>query len=407
MRKRFIVFLIFTLSVSVFCYGIGYSFGKDKEKSFENLDIFAEGLATVEEKYVEERPLKDLIYGAMKGALASLDSYSQFLTPEDYKSLMVETEGKFGGLGIEITIKDGVLTVISPIEDTPAWEAGIQPGDVIVEIESESTEGIILNEAVKKLRGDPGTKVVLTVLHPSKREVSEIEITRGIIKIEDIKNASILEDGIGYVKISEFRESTAKDLKKALGELKKANLAGLILDMRNNPGGLLSSAIDVSSIFLREGSAVVSTDSRNQEEIIYNADSFSAKVLDIPIVVLINKGSASGSEIVAAALRDNNRAVLMGEPTFGKGSVQTIIPLSDGSAMRLTTSRYYTPTGISIHEKGVKPDIVVEKKEVSEGEDIFQRLKEENNFEYSKDYQIMRALDLMKGLIILSQGINN
>ncbi|MCF7888061.1 MAG: S41 family peptidase [Candidatus Omnitrophica bacterium] len=401
MRKRFNLFLLIVLAVTIFGYGVGYSLGEEKETAFENLDIFAEGIATVEEKYVEEEKLKDLIYGAMKGVLSSLDSYSQFLTPDDYKNLIVETEGKFGGLGIEITIKDGVLTIISPIEDTPAWEAGIQPGDIIVEIDGETTKDITLNEAVKKLRGDPKTKVTLTVLHPDQREVSEIEITRAIIKIEDIKNSSILENNIGYVKIAEFRESTAKDLEKELAKLKEQELKGLILDMRNNPGGLLSSAVDVASIFLKEGLSIVSTDSRNQEEVIYRSDPFSPKFLDIPVVVLINKGSASGSEIVAAALRDNNRAVLMGETTFGKGSVQTIIPLSDGSAMRLTTSRYYTPAGISIHEKGVEPDIVVKKIEVSESEDVFEKLQKEKNFEYKKDYQVIRALDLMKGLIVL------
>ncbi|MCF7877243.1 MAG: S41 family peptidase [Candidatus Omnitrophica bacterium] len=401
MKKKRIIFLIAVLTISIFCYGAGYSLGEEKETAFENLDIFAEGISTIEKTYVEKKPLKDLIYGAMKGMLASLDSYSQFLTPDDYKNLIVETEGKFGGLGIEITIRDGVLTIISPIEGTPAWEAGIQPEDVIIEIDGESTKDITLNQAVKKLRGDPGTKVTLTVLHPGQQDVSKIEITRQIIKIEDIKNSSILENNIGYVKVSEFRESTAKDLEKSLIKLKEKEMDGLILDIRNNPGGLLSSAVDVSSLFLKKGSTVVSTDSRNQEEMIYESNSFSTKILDIPIVVLINKGSASGSEIVAAALSDNGRAVLMGETTFGKGSVQTIIPLSDGSAMRLTTSRYYTPEGISIHEKGVEPDIAVERKEVDEKKDVFQRLKEEKNFEYKKDYQIIRALDLMKGLIVL------
>ncbi|MCF7873927.1 MAG: S41 family peptidase [Candidatus Omnitrophica bacterium] len=401
MRKRVILFLLVVLVVSIFGYGVGHSLGEEKETALKNLDILGEGIATIEDKYVEKQKLKDIIYGAMKGALASLDSYSQFLTPDDYKNLIVETEGKFGGLGIEITIRDSVLTIISPIEDTPAWEAGIEPGDIIVEIDGESTKDITLNEAVKKLRGEPGTKVTLTVLHPNQREVSEIEITRGIIKIEDIKNSSILEDDIGYVKIAEFRESTAKDLERALADLKKKKLAGLILDMRNNPGGLLSSAVDVSSLFLKKGLEIVSIDSRNQEKVVYKSDSFSPKLIEIPVVVLINKGSASGSEIVAAALRDNNRAVLIGETTFGKGSVQTIIPLSDGSAMRLTTSRYYTPAGISIHEKGIKPDIVVVKKEVTEKEDIFEKLKKEKNFEYKKDYQLIRALDLMKGLLVL------
>ncbi len=402
MKKRIIV-LIVVLAVSALCYRIGYSSAIEREEMFKNLDIFAEALAAIEKKYVEEKGPEDLIYGALKGMLSDLDSYSQFLTPEDYKNLIVETEGEFGGLGIEITIRDRVLTIVSPMEDTPAWKAGIQAGDIIVEIDGESTEGITIQEAVRKLRGEPDTEVTLTILQEGRRELWEVEITRGIIKIEDIKNASILEDGVGYVRISEFRESTPRDLEDSLKELKEKELRGLILDVRNNPGGLLSSAVNVTSLFLEDQKPIVSTDSRTQRKIEFKADYFSAKFLDMPVIVLINKGSASGSEILAAALRDNRRAVLMGESTFGKGSVQTIVPLSDGSALRLTTSRYYTPSGVGIHEDGIEPDIKVALKDIEGQEDLFRRLRRENDFDYQDDYQIIRALDLMKGLLALAK----
>ncbi len=401
MKKKILIFLAVAAASGMF-YGIGYSTGRDRDEVFKKLDIFAEAMAAIEEKYVDEKTPDDLVYGAMKGMLRALDSYSQFLTPEDYKNLIVETEGEFGGLGIEITIRDGLLTIISPIEDTPAWEAGIQPGDIIVKIDGESTENITLQEAVTKLRGEPGTKVVLTILHQGQRELWEVEITRGVIKIDDIKDPSILEDGIGYIRIAEFRESTPKDLEKSLKELKEKEMRGLILDVRNNPGGLLSSAVNVTSMFLERQTLIVSTDSRSQREFEFKAGRFAGRALDIPVIVLVNKGSASGSEILAAALRDNKRAVIMGEPTFGKGSVQTIVPLSDGSALRLTTSRYYTPSGVSIHEEGVAPDIVVKRQEVDKEEDVFRRLRKDNGFDYQKDYQIIRALDLMKGLLALS-----
>ncbi|MDD3296259.1 MAG: S41 family peptidase [Candidatus Omnitrophica bacterium] len=402
MRKRFFGFAVI-LGIAAISYQAGMSFAKQKDDLYKELEIFSESLAVVEEKYVEDKKAQDLIYGAMEGLMASLDSYSQFLTPEDYANLLVETEGKFGGLGIEITMRDGLLTVVSPIEDTPAWKAGVKAGDIIVKIEGELTRGITLNEAVKKMRGKPGTDVTITVLREKPRKIEDIKITRGIIKIEDIKRAVILKDDIAYLRISEFRETTAKDLSKALTRLNKAGMKALIVDVRNNPGGLLSSAVDVSSIFLPSGKVIVSTKSRSEDEKIYSADSKNNKHTQIPIVVLINKGSASGSEILAAALRENDRAILLGEKTFGKGSVQTIIPLSDGSALRVTTSKYYTPAGKSIHEKGIDPDIEVTK-EVSdeEKEDVFKELEaKKEEFDYKKDYQIVRALDLIKGIQVL------
>ena len=403
MKRRSIVFIVI-LAVIISSYQVGLSFGKDKDELYRGLEIFAEGLVLIESKYVEEETAEDLIYGAMKGIALSLDPYSQFLTPDDYKNLLVETEGKFGGLGIEITMKHGLLTIISPIEDTPAWKAGIEAGDIIIKIDGEMTKDITLNGAVKQLRGDPGTKVILTVVRDESRKVEDITIVRGIIKIKDIKRPMILEDGVGYVKIGEFRESTSKDLSKALEKLDKEGLEALIIDVRNNPGGLLNSSIDISSKFLSNGEVVVSTDSRNEEKRIYRSEFFGKKYLNIPIVVLVNKGSASASEILAAALRENNRAVLIGETTFGKGSVQTILPLSDGSAMRLTTSKYYTPNGESIHEKGIEPDIIIPKENVEKTEeDVFEDLDKKKEFDYKKDNQIVRALDLVKGILILKR----
>ena len=403
MKRRSIVFTII-LAMVISSYQVGVSFGKDKDELYRELEIFAEGLAVIEEKYVEEKTAEDLVYGAMRGIALSLDAYSQFLTPDDYKNLLVETEGKFGGLGIEITIRNGLLTIISPIEDTPAWRAGIEAGDIIIKIDGELTKEITLNAAVKKLRGDPKTEVTITVLREKSRKVEDVTIVRDIIKIKDIKRPTILEDGIGYVKIGEFRESTSRDLSKALKVLEKKGLKALIIDVRNNPGGLLNSAIDISSKFLSDGLTVVSTDSRTEEKRVYKSVSFDKKYLDIPLVVLVNKGSASGSEILAAALRENNRAILLGETTFGKGSVQTILPLSDGSAMRLTTSKYYTPSDESIHEKGIDPDIEVSKEVTEEvKEDVFENLDKKKEFDYKNDNQILRALDLIKGLLILSK----
>lgn len=404
--KRFIFVSI--LILTAICHGVCAQAANARDELYKELEIFAEGLAVIENKYVEKKPSHDLIYGAMSGMLLALDSYSQFLTPDDYKNLLVETEGKFGGLGIEITIRDGLLTIVSPIEDTPAWNKGIEAGDIIVKINGDLTKNITLHEAVNRLRGDPGTDVTLTLLREKTKTLEDITLTRDIIKIKDIKHAMILENRIGYIKIAEFREKTADDLAKALKRLSKEGMDGLIIDVRYNPGGLLTSAIDISSQFVEDGKVIVSTKSRSEPERIYTSVPFRTKYLDIPIIVIINKGSASGSEILAAALRDNNKAILLGETSFGKGSVQTIIPLSDGSAMRLTTSKYYTPNGTSIHEKGIDPDIVMER-EVSEEtekakkeEDIFKRVEREKEFDYKKDPDIVRAIDLLKGLLVFN-----
>ena len=402
MRRK--IFLVVIISVVFFSLSCWWVFAKSKKDDFyRELDLLGEAFSVIEKKYVEEKSTKDLIYGAIAGMMRALDSYSQFLKPEDYRELLVETEGEFGGLGIEITIKDGLLTIVSPIEDTPAYRAGLEPGDIIVKIEGKLTKGITLQEAVKKLRGKPGTKVTITVLKEKSKQMKDITITRDIIKINDVKRAVVLGDEIGYIKLLEFREGTAKELDKALEKLKKKNIKGLILDLRNNPGGLLISAVEVASRFLPTGEVVVSTKSRDGESLSYKAFSCKTKILKIPMVVLINGGSASGSEIVAAALRENKRAILLGEKSFGKASVQSVVPLFDGSALRITTAKYYTPSGKSIHQNGIEPDILVPSKEVSPQEDIFEKIeKEKEGFNYRKDYQIIRALDLIRGLIILS-----
>lgn len=406
-RKILIGIAIFVITCTfIYSYRVNISQAKEREDSFyKELDVFAEALAVIEKKYVEEKPPHDLIYGALEGLLASLDSYSEFLNPDEYRELVVDTEGKFGGLGIEITIRDTLLTIVSPIEDTPAWVAGLKPGDIIVKIDGKVTKGITITEAVKKLRGEPGTKVTLTVLKEKDKKIEDVTLVRAIIKIKDIKRAEIIEDGIGYLRISEFRENTARDLDKALQELNKKGLKAIVIDVRNNPGGLLESAIDVTSRFLETDKVVVSTKSRTEKENVYKSVALKEKYSNMPLVVLVNKGSASASEILASALRDNKKAVIMGETSFGKGSVQTIIPLSDGSALRLTTSRYYTPSGASIHEKGVTPDIVIANGPATEQkEDVFEKLETKKEFDYKKDYPIVRAVDFLKGMLVLKDN---
>ena len=329
---------------------------------YSQVELFSYALTTIQSEYVEEKKPKDIIYGALTGMLSSLDPHSQFLTPEDYKDLKSDTEGKFGGLGIEISIRDGLLTVITPIEDTPAWKAGIKAGDRIVKIEKVLTKDISLNDAVKKMRGEPGTKVHITVLRESEYKIHEFDITREIIHVQDIKDPHVIENGIGYLRFVEFRENSYQQFYKALKKLKDDGATSLILDLRNNPGGLLNVAIDISEIFLPSGETIVSTKGRHESQ---NAVSISHNTKnefsDWPIVVLINEGSASGSEILAGALKDNKRAVTLGSKSFGKGSVQSVIPLPDGSGLRLTTAKYFTPSGVCIHDIGITPDIVIER----------------------------------------------
>jgi len=355
-----VVFLVVFISVVTIAFSEGEQ--KAKDDLYSQIELFSYALATVQSEYAEEPTAKDLIYGALKGMLTSLDPHSQFLDPDDHKELKTETQGKFGGLGIEISIRDGLLTVITPLDDSPAWKAGVKAGDKIVKIEDELTKDMDLNEAVKKLRGKPGTEVKITVLREDEFKIHEFKIIRDIIHIQDIKDITVLEDNIGYVRLAEFREETDKELRKALYDLKSKGIDSLILDLRNDPGGLLNVAIDVAEEFLPSGKTIVSTKGRHpSQNIISVSKNTNADFLDWTMVVLINEGSASGSEIVAGALQDNKRAVILGTKSFGKGSVQSVIPLPDGSGLRLTTSKYFTPSGKSIHGTGIQPDIIVKR----------------------------------------------
>lgn len=329
------------------------------EGSYESLKIFSDILSIVQKNYVEDVDTKDLIYGAVKGMLTSLDPHSSFMPPEAFTEMQVETKGRFGGVGIEITMKDGALTVVSPIEDTPAFTAGIEAGDVIVKIDGEITKDMTIMEAVKKMRGKEGTKVVLSVFRTGEKELIDFAITRAIIKIKSVKH-TVLENSYGYVRISQFQESTSRDLEAALKKITKetGGIKGLILDLRNNPGGLLDQAVKVSDAFIPSG-LIVYTDGRQESSKMKFYAKKSGTQPDYPIVVLVNAGSASASEIVAGAIQDTGRGVILGIKTFGKGSVQTIIPIEDGSGVRITTARYFTPGGRSIQAEGIVPDLLV------------------------------------------------
>ncbi|MFZ3229862.1 MAG: S41 family peptidase [Pseudobdellovibrio sp.] len=331
------------------------------EDRYTELQNFSKILNLVQQYYVEEVDTKKLINGAIKGMLKELDPHTNYMSAEIFKDFESETSGEFGGLGIEISIQNGILTIISPIEDTPAWIAGIKPGDKIVAIDGQSTKGFTLVEASALLKGKKGTKIILSVARETSDKTLDISIVRGNVKIKSVKTAN-LEDGYMYVKITSFIENTSADLEKALALYKKTNngkFEGLLLDLRRNPGGLLDQAIKVSDLFIKEG-IIVSTIGRDPKNKEVSMASKKALYSDIPIVVLINEFSASASEIVSGALQDNKRAVIVGERSFGKGSVQSVIKLGDGSGLKLTVARYYTPSGVSIQSEGIHPDVEIE-----------------------------------------------
>ncbi|MBL7151467.1 MAG: S41 family peptidase [Candidatus Omnitrophica bacterium] len=418
MRKRVVVIpLLFIIGLGVLVFVSCAISGVDRKKGedlYRQVELFSDSLAIVRTDYVDETNAKDLIYGALKGMLASLDPHSQFMDPETYNELKVDTEGKFGGLGIEITLKDGLLTVVTPLEDTPAWRAGMKANDRIVKIDEELTRDMTLTDAVKKLRGKPGTSVNLSVLRESENKIIDFKVVRDVIKIKDIKEARILEQGIAYIRLSEFRENTPKDLDKALKGLANSGMRALVFDLRNNPGGLLDVAVKVAGKFVEKGKKVVYTKGRQPSQNMEFFADTDNPLLELPMVVLINEGSASGSEIVAACLQDYKRAIVVGMKSFGKGSVQSVIPLNDGSAIRLTTSRYFTPSDKVIHEKGVEPDITVEEGKIEitqsekpkdQKEDVFRQIDKNKEIpgkkdplDYKSDNQLMRAVDILKAL---------
>jgi carboxyl-terminal processing protease len=387
MGKKFISFSFCLAFILIFC-SLGRSqmdASKKIDDLYSQIEIFSYALTTIQSEYVDEKKPQDLIYGSLTGMLSALDPHSQFLTPDDYKELKTETQGKFGGLGIEISIKDGLLTIISPIEDTPAWRAGLMAGDIIVKIEKEITKNMSLSDAVKRLRGEPETPITITVLREKEFKFQDYTIVREVIQIQDIKDTQILEDKIGYIRLTEFREDTHKDFLKAIESLRGQEANALILDLRNNPGGLLNVAIDITDEFLPPGEMIVSTKGRRPSQNIESKSTNKGRSIDWPVVVLINEGSASGSEILAGALKDNKRAIILGEQSFGKGSVQSVIPLPDGSGLRLTTSKYFTPSGVSIHGTGITPDVVVTR--------IYEKPQETEKIIKEKEQEINKIFD--------------
>jgi carboxyl-terminal processing protease len=354
------ILLVFILGVTV---GLG-RFHKVSALSnpiYEDLKVFTDVLGLLQKEYVEETKSKDVIYGAIKGMLETLDPHSSFLPPNMYKEMQEETKGRFEGLGIEITMKEGVLTVVSPIEDTPAFKAGIQAGDQILKIDGVLTKTLTLMESVKRMRGPKSSKVTLTIMREGFPNPREFTLTRDVIPVRSVRY-EVLEKQYGYIRLSQFQEKTDSEFQKAVRALEeetKEGLKGLILDLRNNPGGLLDQAVKVSDRFIESG-VIVSIEGRREEhKMKFNAHPQEDNLTRYPLVVLVNGGSASGSEIVAGAIQDHGRGIILGTQTFGKGSVQTIFSLKDGSGLRLTTARYYTPSGRSIQAKGIVPDIIV------------------------------------------------
>ena len=384
----------------------------DDDNAYKQVRLLTRALMLIRRNYVDDSntSYQDLIHAALNGMVQSLDPYSQFMEPTTYQDLKEDTQGEFGGIGIVLGMKDNLLAVIAPMEDTPAYRAGILAGDKIIEIEGEKTDGWQVRDAVKHLRGAKGTKVRFKTLRG--KDVKEFSLMRELIKVASVKGTRLLDGGIGYVRITQFSEPTAGALHEAIEKLTKKNMKALILDLRNNPGGLLIEAVQVSEMFLERGALIVTTRGRHG---VPNAPPAKAggrfHYTDFPMVVLVNGGSASASEIVAGALQDQKRAVLVGETSYGKGSVQTILPIEDGTALRLTTARYYTPSGRSIHEKGIEPDVVVPvpvedwpgiitKRSYIENPELYSAQDKPANLDQIVDRQLERAADLLKGILI-------
>ena len=412
MKIKFKIFLSFWLILVFLPQVLAV---EEDPNDYNYLKFLGETIEKIKSDYVDDVKNKELVESAIDGMLSSLDPHSSFLNAESLKQMKIQTKGAFGGLGIEVTMENGFVKVISPIDDTPAYKAGIKAGDYITHLDGKSVIGLNLNEAVDKMRGPAGTKLKVTIGR-SNQEAFDVTIKRDIIKISSVK--SKLEEDVGYIRITTFSEQTSKSTKDAIKKLKKEkNLRGYVLDLRNNPGGLLDQAVSVSDLFLEKGE-IVSTRGRNSE----NPEMYKARSGDIidgkPLVVIINGGSASASEIVAGALQDHKRAILLGTRSFGKGSVQTIIPVKPYGALRMTTAKYFTPSGRSIQKTGIEPDIVVEERElkktdnkkISREEDLKGALKNPSNKDKKEekenkvksdeieDFQLSRALDLVRGI---------
>ena len=398
----------------------------------EELRTFTDVYARIKKDYVVEVDDKVLLENAIRGMLSGLDPHSSYLNEEEFKELQIGTTGEFGGLGIEVGMEDGFVKVISPIDDTPAQRAGVKAGDLIIRLDGKPVKGMSLNEAVKIMRGKKGTSITLTIVREGVDKPLKIDIVRDVIRVKSVKSR-LLEPGYGYIRITNFQSKTTRNLIDAIDRLEKENkaaLKGMILDLRNNPGGVLTGAVGVSDAFLDDG-LIVYTEGRVDDSVLRYSATRGDVINGAPLVVMINGGSASASEIVAGAMQDHKRAIIMGSRSFGKGSVQTILPLKEDSALKLTTARYYTPSGTSIQAEGIEPDIVLDNLKVSEIQnDEFSPLKEADLARHlengngekksesnqngkndqpdqplaSKDYQLYEALNLLKGINILKQG---
>ena len=421
--KRRILFGTVAVAVAALLLGVGYrslrAEEQDDDTGYSQIALFAKALQLIRQDYVDgsKTSYHDLVTAALKGMLSSLDPHSQFMDPDDFRDMQEDTRSRFNGLGIEVAIKNGLPTVISPMEDTPAAKAGILSGDQILKINGTSTERMDLQDVINHLRGAPGQKISLTLIRPATKEVKDYALERTEIKVQSVKGARLLDPElsgsfkIAYVRLIQFNEPTADELGKALDDLQKQGMQALILDLRNNPGGLLNSAVDVCAQFLPPNTQVVSTQGRvasQQRE--YTTSGAIKERPHFPMAVLVNEGSASGAEIVCGALKDLHRAIVVGETTFGKGSVQNVMQLPDGSALRFTTAKYYTPSKQVIHGNGVTPNIrvpmsVEQERQLfaarSSGDTI--RADEDKAFIKSNDPQMVRAIDALKGVMIYVQ----
>ena len=422
MKKRLlqsllVVLVVFNVAVGLRVYQAVAAQEKD-DSGYASIAVFARAMQLVRQDYVDEKKVsyEELTHAAMRGMLSSLDPHSQFMEPKDFKGMQDDTNSRFGGLGVVVSQREGALIIVSPMEDTPGFRAGLLPNDQIIKIDGTPTERMDLNEAINLLRGEAGKKVTLTILRPATKEIKDFAMVRENIKVASVKDAKILpadlggEFKIGYARITQFNVPTAEDLGRKLDEMEKQGMQALVLDLRYNPGGLLNSAVDVAGQFLPPKTLVVSTEGRVASQIrAYRTADTTKPRSRYPLAILTNTGSASGSEIVAGALKDLNRAILVGETTFGKGSVQSVIQLQDGSAMRLTTAKYYTPSHTVIHEHGVSPTIratLTSDQErmlmLQRREDAFteQERKDLANFH---DTQLERAVDALKGVMIYAE----
>ena len=422
MRRRLLLGTLVCLLFFSILLGVGFHKAwaamDGDDNGYSQISIFAKAVQLIRQDYVDgnKTSYHDLITAAMKGMLSSLDPHSQFMDPDDFRDMQDDTRSRFNGLGIEVSIKTGLPTVVTAMEDTPAAKAGIISGDQILKINGVSTERMDLQDAVNILRGPPGGKVTLTLLRPSTKEIKDYTLERVEIKVQSVKGTRLLDPEltgpykIGYVRLIQFNEPTADDLSKALDELQKQGMQALVLDLRNNPGGLLNSAVDVCAQFLPPNTKVVSTQGRvASQEREYSTSGAAKERSNFPMVVLANEGSASGAEIVSGALKDLHRAIVVGETTFGKGSVQNVMQLPGGSALRFTTAKYYTPSKQVIHGNGVTPNIRVPMSAEQERA-LFalrsaENLKpdEEKDIIKTRDPQMLRAIDALKGVMIYAQ----